>query len=240
MLPPNLDELDAYKNYSPLEDTHVGPVKDPYSSLVFYEMTHEWGPGRAPSYPGDPETIFDMNVKHAQFGVQAFKVRTNFHTGTHMCAPVHSFAYGDDLEHLSPEHFFGNGCVLDLRNKGNWDKITADDLKAAGNIKDGDIVAINTGWHHKYSDSLEYFGQAPGLTKDAAEYLVSKNVKMVCVDMPYVDCPVATNLTTHAGRQGPFMKRLIPTYKEKFPDNKQITSFEQELSALSDSKPEKK
>ena len=29
-------------------------------------------------------------------------------------------------------------------------------------------------------------------------------------------------------------------FKEKFPDNKQITSFEQELSALSDSKPEKK
>lgn len=217
MLPPNLDELDAYKNYSPLEDTHIGPVKDPYSSLVFYEMTHEWGPGRAPSYPGDPETIFDMNVKHAQFGVQAFKVRTNFHTGTHMCAPVHLFAFGDDLEHLPTDHFFGNGCILDLRNKKNWDKITAEDLKAAGEIREGDFVCINTGWHHKYSDSLEYFGEAPGLTEDAAEYLISKKVKLVAVDTPYVDCPVATNLTVHAGRPGPFMKRLVPTYIEKHP-----------------------
>ena len=217
MLPPNLDELDAYKKYDVLEDPHVGPVADPYSSLVFYEMTHEWGPGQAPSYPGDPETIFDMNVKHAQFGVQAFKIRTNFHTGTHMCSPVYMFAYGDDMETLSTDHFFGNGCILDLRNKSNWDKITAEDLKAAGKIREGDIVAINTGWHHKYSDSLEYFGQAPGLTQDAAEYLVSKKVKMVAVDTPYIDCPVATNLTVHVGRPGPFMKRLVPTYIEKHP-----------------------
>ncbi len=213
-LPPNLDELDAFKNYSPLEDTHKGAEKDPYTSLEFYDLSHEWGPGKAPSYPGDAETLFDMNVKHAQFGVQAFKISTNFHTGTHICAPIHMFAYGDDMEQITPDHFFGNGCILDLRNKSNWDKITAEDLKAAGNIKDGDIVCINTGWHHKYSDSLEYFGQAPGLTQDAAEYLVSKNVKMVAVDTPYIDCPVATNLTVHVGRPGPFMKRLVPTYQE--------------------------
>ena len=218
MLPPNLDELDAYKRFDVLEDPHNGPDVDPYSSLVFYELTHMWGPGMAPSYPGDDEVIFDMGVKHAQFGVQAFKIRTNFHTGTHLCAPIHMYCYGDDLEELSPDHYFGNGCILDLRSKGNWDKITAEDLQAAGNIKEGDIVAINTGWHHKYSDSLEYFGQAPGLTKDAAEYLVSKKVKMVAVDTPYIDCPIATNLTTHVGRKGPFMKRLVPEYQEKFPE----------------------
>ncbi len=224
MLPPNLDELDAYKSYDQIVDTYVGATKDPYSDLVFYEMTHDWGTG-VPSYPGDADVIFDHGVKHAQFGVQAFKVRTNFHTGTHMCAPVHMYAYGDDLENLSTDHFFGNGCILDLRNKSNWDKITAEDLKAAGEIKDGDIVAINTGWHHKYSDSLEYFGEAPGLTQDAAEYLVSKNVKMVAIDTPYLDCPVATNLTVHAGRPGPFMKRLVPTYVEKHPDKTEADAY---------------
>lgn len=214
MLPPNLDELDAYKNYAQIEDPYVGPVTDPYNGLVFYELSHEWGTG-VPSYPGDADVIFDHGVKHAQFGVQAFKVRTNFHTGTHLIAPIHMYCYGDDLEKLSTDHYFGNGVILDLCSKSNWDKITADDLKAAGTIKDGDMVAINTGWHHKYSDSMEYFGEAPGLTLDAAEYLISKNVKLVAVDMPYVDCPLTTVLNAHVGRPGPFMKRLAPIYHEK-------------------------
>ena len=214
MLPPNLDELDAYKNYEQIKDPYVGAVTDPYSGLVFYEMSHEWGTG-VPSYPGDADVIFDHGVKHAQFGVQAFKVRTNFHTGTHLIAPIHLYCYGDDLEKLPTSHFFGNGPVLDLRDKKNWAKITADDLKAAGEIREGDFVAINTGWHHKYSDSMEYFGEAPGLTLDAAEYLIEKKAGLVAVDMPYADCPITTVLTPHVGKPGPFMKRLVPIYKEK-------------------------
>ncbi len=208
------DVLEQYKNTTPMEDPHVGPVTDPYSGLVFYELSHEWGTG-VPSYPGDADVIFDHGVKHAQFGVQAFKVRTNFHTGTHMIAPIHMKARTQDLETLDPARYFGNGVILDLRSKSNWDKITAEDLKAAGEIKEGDIVAINTGWHHKYSDSMEYFGEAPGLTLDAAEYLISKAPKFVAIDTPYIDCPCATNLTPHKGMPGPFMKRLVPIYEEK-------------------------
>lgn len=214
MLPQNFDELEKYKDYSALEEKSTGAVTDPYSGLEFYELTHMWGTG-VPSYPGDADVIFDHGVKHAQFGVQAFKVKTNFHTGTHMIAPVHMDAYGEDLEELSLEHFFGNGIILDLRHIGNWGKITAKELKAAGEIKTGDIVAINTGWHHKYSDSMEYFGEAPGLTKDAAEYLIEKQPKLVAVDTPYIDCPVTTVLTEHVGCPGPYMRRLVPTYEEK-------------------------
>lgn len=189
-------------------------VTDPLNGLRFYELSHEWGCG-VPSYPGDDDVIFDHGVKHAQFGVQAFKIRTNFHTGTHMIAPLHMQANGADLYQLDPARFFGNGVILDLRHKKNWDKITAQDLQAAGTIRKGDIVAINTGWHHRYSDSMEYFGEAPGLTLDAAEYLIAQEVKFVAVDTPYIDCPCATALTPHLGRPGPFMKRLAPTYREK-------------------------
>jgi len=39
-------------------------------------------------------------------------------------------------------------------------------------------VLIVTGWHHKYSDSKEYFGYAPGLSKAAAAWLADKGVKL--------------------------------------------------------------
>jgi kynurenine formamidase len=58
---------------------------------------------------------------------------------------------------------------------------------------------------------LEYFGQCPGLSKDAAEWLVKKNCKMVAVDTQQVDHPMATSLGPHRG--GPTMKRLAGDYQ---------------------------
>ncbi len=55
--------------------------------------------------------------------------------------------------------------------------ITAKDLESATpEVQQGDIVVIVTGWHHKYADALEYYGESPGLTKDAAQWLVKKIV----------------------------------------------------------------
>ena len=52
--------------------------------------------------------------------------------------------------------------MLDIPKK-SWEVITAADLEAAKpGVKDGDIVVIVTGWHHNYSDGLEYYGEAPG------------------------------------------------------------------------------
>ena len=68
--------------------------------------------------------------------------------------------------------------------KGKWGVITPDDLeKATPKIRKNDIVMINTGTHHKLADSDEYYAYSPGLYKEAAEWLVDKQVKMVGVDV---------------------------------------------------------
>lgn len=186
-------------------------IVDPYSGLNFVDLSHVWK-ADAPSYPGEPDVQMSRAVKHAQHGVLAWKIKTTMHTGTHMVAPIHMAQKGADLSSLDPSLFFGNGVILDLRAKGSFDVITADDLINAGEIKECDIVVINTGWHHKYSDSLEYFGEAPGLTKDAAEYLISKKPKFVAVDTPFIDAPLATSMGPH--RNGPCMKRLAKAYND--------------------------
>jgi kynurenine formamidase len=127
-----------------------------------------------------------------------------------MKAPLHLIQKGADLAAVSPDRFFGNGAVVDIPKK-NWEVVTAADLeKAKPAIEEGDIVVIVTGWHHKYSDSLEYYGEAPGLSKDAAEWLVKKKPKLVAVDTPHVDHPLATSMGPHRG--GPQMKRLAGEY----------------------------
>jgi len=182
---------------------------DPYTGLQMVELSHIWGHD-APSYPGQADVEMHRGVKHAQHGVLAWHIHTVMHTGTHMNAPLHMIQKGADLAAIPPERFFGNGCILDVPKKP-WQVITAADLQAAKpGIKKGDIVVIDTGWHRKYSDALEYYGEAPGLSKEAAEWLVSMNPKLVAIDTPFIDHPLATSMGPHRG--GPQMKRLAGEY----------------------------
>lgn len=184
-------------------------VTDPYSGLRLYELSHIWN-SEAPSYPGQDDVVMKRGVKHAQHGVLAWKIRTSLHTGTHMIAPLYVMQKTSDLASLAPETFFGNGVVLDIP-KGSYETIDDTDLEGAGTVREGDIVVINTGWHHKYSDSLEYYGEAPGLTEAAAKWLVEKKARFVAIDTPFADHPLATSMGPHRG--GPHMKRLAGEYR---------------------------
>lgn len=182
---------------------------DPYSGLQLFELSHEWGHG-VPSYPGQDDVKMFRGVKHAQHGVLAWKINTVMHTGTHMNAPLHLVQKAADLASIPVDRLFGNGVVLKIPKK-SYGVITAGDLEAAiPGVKQGDVVVIVTGWHHKYSDSLEYYGESPGLSKDAAQWLVQKKCRMVAVDMPQIDHPLATSLGPHRG--GPTMNRLVGAY----------------------------
>jgi kynurenine formamidase len=184
---------------------------DPYSGLQLVELSHVWGHD-VPSLPGETDVQMYRSVKHGQHGVMAFRINTTMHTGTHMNAPIHLIQKGGDLASISPDRLFGNGAILDVPKK-SWEVITAVDLeKAKPGVQPDDIVVIVTGWHHKYSDALEYWGESPGLSKEAAQWLVDKKVKLVAVDTAQIDHPLATSLGPHRG--GPLMNRLAPSYKK--------------------------
>lgn len=185
---------------------------DPYSGLHMVELSHVWG-HNAPSMPGDADVLMYRSVKHAQHGVMAQRLKMVMHSGTHMNAPLHLIQRGAGMADIALDHFFGNGVILDLPKK-RWELVTAKDLEPARpEVRNGDIVVIVTGWHAKYSDSLEYFGESPGLSKDGAEWLVRKGVRLVAMDTPQVDHPLATSLGLHRG--GPLMNRLPAKFRDE-------------------------
>jgi kynurenine formamidase len=129
-----------------------------------------------------------------------------------MNAPLHLVQRAADLSAIPVDRFFGNGVVLSIP-KRSYEIITAKDLESAiPEVQQGDIVVIVTGWHHKYADALEYYGESPGLSKEAAQWLVDKDCKLVAVDTPQVDHPLATSLGPHRG--GPLMNRLVDSYQK--------------------------
>jgi kynurenine formamidase len=192
------------------EGGFMSGLKEPETGLLFYELSHVWGHG-VPALPGFDDVKIFRSSTHARNGVMAQRIRTVMHTGTHMNAPRHLIQKGEGAGEIPLDRFFGPGVVLSIP-KGEWQLIEPADLEAASpRIEAGDIVVIVTGWHSKYSDSIEYFGHSPGLSKAAAEWLVKRDVKLVAVDTPQVDHPLATSLGNH--RNGPLMKRIPKAYE---------------------------
>jgi kynurenine formamidase len=185
---------------------------EPGTGLRFVELSHPWGHG-IPVWPGDADVKIERAVNHAKDGVMSQKLTANMHCSTHMNAPIHLIQGGAYVGQLPIDRLFGNGVILSVP-KTHWEYVTADDLAAATPcVQPGDIVLIVTGWHAKYSDSQEYFGEAPGLSMDAADWLVAQGVHLVGVDMPAIDHPLATSLGLH--RNGPLMRRLPQKYRRE-------------------------
>jgi kynurenine formamidase len=82
-------------------------------------------------------------------------------------------------------------------------------------VGEGDIVLINTGWHHRYGDNMEYFGHGPGLSEAAARWLVERGVKLVGIDTPTVDHPLATTLARRHRGIGPLIVELPRRYRQR-------------------------
>jgi len=186
-------------------------IKDPDTGLEFYELSHPWGM-YTPIFPGYEEIKLERLTYHAKHGVMTHKITAIFHTSTHVNAPIHLIPEAPAIGDLPLERFFGSGVVLSIP-KGKWELVEPADLnRAKPEILEDDIVIINTGWHRRYSDSQDYFGHAPGLSKQAAEWLCARKVKLVGVDTGTVDHPLATSIGPH--RNGPQIKYLLPEYKK--------------------------
>ena len=187
-------------------------VIDPVSGLELYELSHRWGM-YTPIFPGYEEIKLERITHHAKQGVMTHKITTIFHTSTHRERADPSGARRAGGRRSRAAKVFRHRRRASRSRRRNGSLIEPSDLeRAKPQIKAGDIVLINTGWHRKYSDSKEYFGYAPGLSKHAAEWLVKKRVKLVGIDTACVDHPLATSLGPH--RNGPQIKYLLPEYKE--------------------------
>jgi kynurenine formamidase len=185
-------------------------VTDPRSGVTLTDLSHPFG-SHTPVFPGYKDIDIRRGAKHASHGVMTQRVVAVLHTGTHVNAPIHLIPGGPTLAELPLANFFGTGVVLDVP-KGRWELIEPADLEAAGEVRPGDIVLINTGWHRFYSDSQRYFGEGPGLSVGAAQWLLDRGAKLVGVDTATVDHPMATVLGHHRG--GPVAKAIPRRYEE--------------------------
>ncbi|XP_071536370.1 isatin hydrolase-like [Panulirus ornatus] len=141
------------------------------------------------------------------------------HTSTHLDAPSH-FSEGKwSVEQIPVSHLMGPGVVIDIQHKVAKDslaQVTGDDIMAwideHGELPDGVIVFLRTGWSSKYGNTTAYFGISnndtsnlnfPGMALEAAQLLTAyktatgHQVMGVGLDTPSIDYGASTDFHAH-------------------------------------------
>ena len=164
------------------------------------------------------DTVFE-GMTEGNYYYSAFSFQMAEHGGTHIDAPVH-FAEGKNtVDQITLDQLTGPGVLIDVREKvaDYIDyQISVEDFEnwewKNGNIPEGSILLLRTGWGKFWPDKSRYLGtdrtgpsavallHFPGLSSSAAQWLVeNRNIKAVGIDTPSIDY----------GRSGDFMAHRI-------------------------------
>src|ERR671938_862267 len=150
-------------------------------------------------FPGYPMPNF---IKWSKFDIQGYISEVMFlstHTGTHMDAPFHFNPNGQTIDQVEVNRYICNNAILMKIQKNSNETISSDDIihNSEYEIKEKDTVVFSTGCEKQIKQKDNYIKNNPGLSKDAAEYLVEKRVNAVGIDCPSIDIGVNSGLIAH-------------------------------------------
>ena len=103
------------------------------------------------------------------------------HSGTHVDAPAHMLENGDPIDKIPIDSLILPSFMIKLKAKGN--EIDASEFEEKWDSRyDGKGLLINTGWYKKRAFTKEFQYDFPGLSEDAADFLIKKKIKLVGID----------------------------------------------------------
>jgi kynurenine formamidase len=131
------------------------------------------------------------------------------HTGTHMDAPIHFIREGEGPAHYGTdaiplERLAGRAATIEATDLGAGDLLDVGRIEAweaeHGSIEAGDKVLIRYGWDRRWTTGPEgrrFLEDWPGLSGEAARYLVDKGVSLVGCDTLAIDATINTENPAH-------------------------------------------
>ncbi|MFO7930895.1 MAG: cyclase family protein [Thermodesulfobacteriota bacterium] len=134
------------------------------------------------------------------------------HSTTHVDAPWH---YGPKtggqpartIDRIPLEWFFGDGVVINMSHKEDFDPITSRDLEKAVSetgsvISRGTIVLIRTD-RDKLGGTPDYFKRGTGMSAEATMWLIDKGVRVMGIDQWGWDMPLPWQIAQAKKKKDP-------------------------------------
>lgn len=150
-------------------------------------------------FKGPPSTNigvqFEVRTKPGYW--QSAQIFMSLHTGCHVESALHCIEHGESIDQVDLERVIGSAVILDLTPVAERALIDVSDLErarerlAAQNetIQVGDIILLRTDWAQRAIGTPVYFPQSPGLTENAARWLVDQRPK--CIGCDFFEEPAA-------------------------------------------------
>lgn len=150
---------------------------------VIYDLTLLLQAGMA-QFPGDPPFV-QKEVASLQNGdsVNLTAISMSLHTGTHLDAPSHIFLNGATVDRIALADLIGTAKVIDLQTAG---RIIRPEHLQDKDIGEGDRLLFKTR-NSSFQPGEAFRQDFTYLSKEAAEWLVQRNVRLVGIDYLSVD-----------------------------------------------------
>lgn len=162
------------------------------------------------------DTVF-YGINDKGYFYSSFKYSAEEHGGTHFDAPLHFAQGGRSVEMIPEDELTGAAVVIDITDSSSANRdyiITSQDFQKweekFGEIPEGAIVLLNTGYGKYWEDKLKYTGTEksgtegveelhfPGLGEEAANWLIKeREVKAVGIDTPSIDYGQSEDFLAH-------------------------------------------
>jgi kynurenine formamidase len=181
--------------------------------MQILDLTHLMSPDM-PVYPGKGQPVIKTAATIETDGYREMSLHLDGHTGTHIDSPAHMLVNGRMLNDFPVSGFSGKAVVIPV----------PEDVAEIGpeflapyeeQIRNSSFVLFNTGWS-RYWGSDKYFRNFPVLTEQAANWLVTFNLKGIGIDAISVD-PVES--TTWAIHHILFRHEMVIVENLIFPEN---------------------
>jgi kynurenine formamidase len=147
-------------------------------------------------FPGSPLPKFITWNKMDIHNYHSEVIFMSTHTGTHMDAPSHFVTGVSSIDQIPVNRLISRTTLIKAA-KASDELITASEIEASKvKILEGSSVVFSTSWENEV-DNDYYFTHSPGLSEDAAEYLINKKVNAVGIDLPSIDRGSDSNFPVH-------------------------------------------
>lgn len=159
------------------------------------------------------KTVYQGTTAKGYF-YSAFKFCAPEHGGTHIDAPYHFSKHGMTVDQIQPDDLIGEAVVIDVHDQVKQHPdyvISLEDIRRFEQkyrrIQSGDIVLFRTDWSQYWGNKRRYLGSDtpgdvthlhfPGISAEAARYLVKVNIKGLGIDTASMDEGRSQTFDTH-------------------------------------------
>jgi len=127
------------------------------------------------------------NIKEA--GRTTRKIILGTHTGTHVDAPAHFLENSLNIDQVDLQILVGKAHMIDVSSVPPRTAIQINHLTEIDNYQGLKRLVIRTGWSSKWNTDI-YYSDYPYLSHETCEYLISRKIKLLALDVPSPDNPL--------------------------------------------------